>query len=98
MIIAPTVAEACRFAGVALSDIRSPTRRPLISKARWAFWFCLVIHHDWSLPEAASKTGHHHTSALNGVRKYATRHLGTDPKATLEDIRQAAQAPLEEAA
>lgn len=94
MIIAPTIAAACRFAGVSFEDIASPSRKPAISIARRAYWYFLVIEEGWSLPKAGRYTGHHHTSPLKGVQKYAAEHLGTDPKATLEDIRQAAQAPL----
>jgi chromosomal replication initiation ATPase DnaA len=97
-IISRSVAGACEYADVSFSEIACQTKNRIIVRHRWAFWYHLVVRCDWTLPMAGRRTGHDHTTVLYGVRKHAEEVLGTDADAGLEDIRQAAQAPLEEAA
>jgi|TARA_X000001316_G_C920639_1_gene34825 hypothetical protein len=93
-ILATPVTRACEYAKKPLSYIMTPCNKREAVEARWAFWFYLVIEEGWSLTRSARRIKYDHTTVLYGLRKYAAEHLGTDPKATLEDIRQAAQAPL----
>jgi len=93
-ILSKSVAAACEYADVSVSDVACQDKRPVIVRLRWAFWFHLTAIAGWSLPMAGLRTGHDHTTVLYGIRKHAAEHFGTDPQAGLETIRSAAQAPL----
>lgn len=93
-ILSTPITRACEFAGVPLETIMTPCKRQPWVRARWAFWYHLVIVEGWSLPRAARRVKYDHTTVLYGLRRYAAETLGTDMGFTLADIRQAAQAPL----
>lgn len=97
-ILCTPITRACEFAGYPLTFILRPCKRRESVRARWAFWYHLVIIEGWSLPRAARRIKYDHTTVLYGLRRYASEHLGTPMTYTLAQIRQAAQAPLEEAA
>lgn len=70
-------------------QILQQTKRYAVAKARQEYWFRLVFDLGYTLPRAAAVTGHHHTSALHGIRAFARDHLGTPYKSSLETIREA---------
>lgn len=58
-------------------------------QARQHMAFYLVIVEGYMLDSAGALLGQHHTTVLYSVRRHASEHLGTPPRARLAQIREA---------
>lgn len=86
----PYIEQVSALFEVSFKEMKLPTKKHAISKARGFLWFLLCIDGHWSLTEAAKKLGNfHHTSALHQIRKVSNELYKTHMKATLEEIREA---------
>jgi chromosomal replication initiation ATPase DnaA len=83
------MAEVCAAHGLTREQMRGWNKTQKHVNARKDLWFRLVIIEQWSLPEAGRMTRKDHTTVLYGLRRYAAEILGTPPKASLAEIREA---------
>lgn len=75
---------------VSYAQVLGQSKKREVVRARQEFWVELLFGLGYSLPKAGRVTGgHDHTTVLYGVRRFGMDHLGTSPKAGLEEIRAA---------
>ena len=92
----PTVrkhaARITALTGITLERLTSPGKRRPVVAARQELWAMLFLLENWSSWKIRARFRVCHTTFLYHIRKWATRTLGTPPKATLAEIRTAWEA------
>ena len=89
------MAEVSALTGLTRMDLRSWNKTQRFVKARKQLWFRLKFLAGFSWPEAARMTRKDHSTAIYGVRQWASEHLGTHPKAKEAEIAAAWQGYLD---
>jgi chromosomal replication initiation ATPase DnaA len=75
--------------GMTFPQLCKPKKTQDMVQARQHMAFYLVIVEGYMLDSAGALLGQHHTTVLYSVRRYAAEHLGTHPKARLDEVREA---------
>lgn len=83
------MAEVCAITGLTRDNLRSWNKTQRYVRARKQLWFRLKFLAGFSWPEAARMTRKDHSTAIYGVRQWASEHLGTHPKAKEAEIAAA---------
>lgn len=86
---AQTITE---LSGVTLAEMLSPGKVREVVSARWDLWAMLFLHEGWTICTIARRFRMDHTTVLYALRTWSARHQGTDPKASLAEIRDCWQA------
>ena len=91
--------EAADRCGVPAHRLIADCKQRDVTAARREWFYDLVVVAGYSYSEIGLRAGFDHTSVMYGVRKRSRQMVGTDPKASIVDIRAAGNATkLEDAA
>ena len=85
------VHAVCAAHGVSKADLFEQDKTRHKTEARQELMFRAVIRRGLTLPRAARLLKRDHTTVLHGIRRHAAEKFGTEPRASLEAIRQAAR-------
>jgi chromosomal replication initiation ATPase DnaA len=85
------IKAVCAAHGVSKADLFEQDKTRHKAEARQELMFRAVIRRGLTLPKAARLLRRDHTTVLHGIRRHAAARFGTEAKASLEAIRQAAR-------